>query len=149
MPVRTSLGLELLCSPQGLHSVYVQRASPDWKWTDSAGMAQLCLASTPWKQSTTLVSPWMRVHCRENGRGRGRLLRNERDPVLISNPTILRPSSSRCYVAFPSGRLGHYVHGVKMTARRSNQSILKEISPGCSLEGLMLKLKLPHFGYLI
>ena len=35
------------------------------------------------------------------------------------------------------------------TERRSNQSILKEISPGCSLEGLMLKLKLQHFGYLM
>ena len=35
------------------------------------------------------------------------------------------------------------------TARRSNQSILKEISPECSLEGLMLKLKLQHFGYLM
>ena len=35
------------------------------------------------------------------------------------------------------------------TARRSNQSILKEISPGCSLEGLMLKLKLQYFGYLM
>ena len=34
-------------------------------------------------------------------------------------------------------------------ARRSNQSILKEISPGCSLEGLMLKLKLQHFGHLM
>jgi len=36
---------------------------------------------------------------------------------------------------------------VPWTARRSNQSILKEISPGCSLEGLMLKLKLQHFGH--
>ena len=35
------------------------------------------------------------------------------------------------------------------TVRRSNQSILKEISPGCSLEGLMLKLKLQYFGHLI
>ena len=35
------------------------------------------------------------------------------------------------------------------TARRSNQSILKEISPECSLEGLMLKLKLPYFGHLM
>ena len=35
------------------------------------------------------------------------------------------------------------------TARRSNQSILKEISPGCSLEGLMLRLKLQYFGHLI
>ena len=38
---------------------------------------------------------------------------------------------------------------VPWTARRSNQSILKEISPGCSLEGLMLKLKHQHFGHLM
>ena len=38
---------------------------------------------------------------------------------------------------------------VPWTARTSNQSILKEISPGCSLEGLMLKLKLQYFGYLM
>ena len=38
---------------------------------------------------------------------------------------------------------------VPWTSRRSNQSILKEISSGCSLEGLMLKLKLQYFGYLI
>ena len=38
---------------------------------------------------------------------------------------------------------------VHWTARRSNQSILKEISPGCSMEGLMLKLKLQYFGHLM
>ena len=38
---------------------------------------------------------------------------------------------------------------VRWTARRSNQSILKEISPGCSLEGLVLKLKLQYFGHLM
>ena len=38
---------------------------------------------------------------------------------------------------------------VPWTARRSNQSILKEISPGCSLEGLMLRLKLQYFGHLM
>ena len=38
---------------------------------------------------------------------------------------------------------------VPWTARRSNQSILKEISPGCSLEGLMLKVKLQNFGHLM
>ena len=38
---------------------------------------------------------------------------------------------------------------VPWTARRSNQSILKKVSPGCSLEGLMLKLKLQYFGYLM
>ena len=39
--------------------------------------------------------------------------------------------------------------GVPWTTRRSNQSILKELSPGCSLEGLMLKLKLQYFGHLM
>ena len=39
--------------------------------------------------------------------------------------------------------------GVPWTARRSNQSILKETSPGCSLEELMLKLKLQYFGHLM
>ena len=38
---------------------------------------------------------------------------------------------------------------IPWTARRSNQSILKEISPGCSLEGLMLRLKLQYFGHLM
>ena len=38
---------------------------------------------------------------------------------------------------------------VPWTARRSNQSVLKEVSPGCSLEGLMLKLKLQYFGHLM
>ena len=38
---------------------------------------------------------------------------------------------------------------VPWTARRSNQSILKEISPGCSLKGMMLKLKLQYFGHLM
>ena len=38
---------------------------------------------------------------------------------------------------------------VPWTARRSNQSILKDISPGCSLEGMMLKLKFQYFGYLM
>ena len=38
---------------------------------------------------------------------------------------------------------------VRWAARRSNQSVLKEISPECSLEGLMLKLKLQYFGHLV
>ena len=41
------------------------------------------------------------------------------------------------------------LQSVPWTARRSNQSILKEISPGCSLKGLMLKLKLQYFGHLM
>ena len=42
-----------------------------------------------------------------------------------------------------------FLFSLGMTARRSNQSILKEISPECSLEGLMLKLKLQYFGHLM
>ena len=42
-----------------------------------------------------------------------------------------------------------YVSITMWTARRSNQSILKEVSPGCTLEGLMLKLELQYFGYLM
>ena len=45
--------------------------------------------------------------------------------------------------------VGKRLSRVPWTARRSNQSILKEISPGCSLEGLMLKLKLQYFGHLM
>ena len=47
--------------------------------------------------------------------------------------------------------LSNYVRLLRVpwTARRSNQSILKEISPGCSLEGMMLKLKLQYFGHLM
>ena len=50
--------------------------------------------------------------------------------------------------AFVSGD-GKRLLRVPWTARKSNQSILKEISPGCSLEGLMLKLKLLYFGHLM
>ena len=45
--------------------------------------------------------------------------------------------------------LNYGVREDSWTARRSNQSILKEISPGCSLEGMMLKLKLQYFGHLM
>ena len=50
--------------------------------------------------------------------------------------------------AFELGCWGRLLR-VPWTARRSNQSILKEISPGCSLEGLMMKLKLQYFGHLM
>ena len=45
--------------------------------------------------------------------------------------------------------VGRRLLRVPWTARRSDQSILKEISPGCSLEGMMLKLKLQYFGHLM
>ena len=51
--------------------------------------------------------------------------------------------------AFEELRCWRRLLRVSWTARRSNQSILKEISPGCSLEGMMLKLKLQYFGHLM
>ena len=60
-----------------------------------------------------------------------------------------------CYIFFLDWNLDHYVVSwrrllrVPWTARRSNLSILKEISPECSLEGLMLNLKLQYFGHLM
>ena len=49
----------------------------------------------------------------------------------------------------PAKKAGFHVGLIPWTARRSNESILKKISPGCSLEGLMLKLKLQYFGHLM
>ena len=49
----------------------------------------------------------------------------------------------------PAKKAGFHVGLIPWTARRSNQSILKEISPGISLEGMMLKLKLQYFGHLM
>ena len=61
--------------------------------------------------------------------------------------TIKKAEHQRTY-AFELWYLGILLR-VLWTVRRSNQSILKEISPGCSLEGLMLKLKLQYFGHLM
>ena len=60
----------------------------------------------------------------------------------------LEESESRRIDAFELWCWGRLLR-VPWTARRSNQSILKEISPGCSLEGLMLRLKLQYFGHLV
>ena len=61
---------------------------------------------------------------------------------------LLRKLSARRIDAFEL-RCWRRLLRVSWTARRSNQSILKEISPGCSLEGLMQKLKLQYFGHLM
>ena len=60
----------------------------------------------------------------------------------------LEESESRRIDAFELWCWGRLLR-VPWTARRSNQSILKEISPGCSLEGMMLRLKLQYFGHLM
>ena len=64
--------------------------------------------------------------------------------ILVTQPVIeLVPSAVNLQSPI------HCPLRVPWTARRSNQSILKEINPGCSLEGLMLKLKLQYFGHLM
>ena len=60
----------------------------------------------------------------------------------------IKKAEHRCIDAFELWRWRRLLR-VPWTARRSNQSILKGISPGCSLEGLMLKLKLQYFGHLM
>ena len=60
-------------------------------------------------------------------------------------PVVIYGSESWCFQTVVLEK----AHESPCTARRSNQSILKEISPGCSLEGLMLKLKLQYFGHLM
>ena len=60
-----------------------------------------------------------------------------------------RRRESKGTVEMPAKKASFHVGLIPWTARRSNQSILKEISPWCSLEGLMLKLKLQYFGHLM
>ena len=78
--------------------------------------------------------------------------------VATLDPFVLRPNYlpavGFCYLFLKgpnskSSPTWRRLLRVPWTARRSNQSILKEISPECSLEGLMLKLKLQYFGYLM
>ena len=71
---------------------------------------------------------------------------------MIAKPTLLKKIISYyCYRRIDAFELCCWrrLLRVPWTARRSNQSILKEISPGCSWEGLMLKLKLQYFGHLM
>ena len=71
-----------------------------------------------------------------------------RESVLISHP-LYKDTYLIMRVPPPYLHLNLILLRVPWAARRSNQSILKEISPGCSLEGLMLKLKLQYFGHLM
>ena len=78
----------------------------------------------------------------------GSVARNERDEVLLFNKVKINKAECQRIDAFEL-RCWRSLLRVPWIARRSNQSILKEISPECSLEGLMLKLKLQHFGHLM
>ena len=80
----------------------------------------------------------------------GRKVMMNLDTILKSRDITL-PTKVRPVKAINAFELWYWrrLLRVPWTARRSNQSILKEISPGCSLQGLMLKLKVPYFGHLI
>ena len=65
--------------------------------------------------------------------------------ILATHFSVVHPFDKYLHILWCWRRLLR----VPWTARRSNQSVLKEISPGCSLEGLMLKLKLQYFGHLM
>ena len=77
-----------------------------------------------------------------------RILKEGRRGLIIKQSWIINKAERRRIDAFELWCEGRLLR-VPWTARRSNQSSLKEISPGCSLEGLMLKLKLQHFGHLM
>ena len=68
---------------------------------------------------------------------------------IFALPVSFLINSDFCFYITGQPTLWRRLLRVPWTARRSNQSILKEISPGCSLEGLMLKLKLQYFGHLM
>ena len=74
--------------------------------------------------------------------------RNKRDGVLLFNKVKIKKAECQRMDAFALWCWRRPLR-VPWTARRSNQSILKEISPECSLEGLMLKLKLQYFGHMM
>ena len=69
-------------------------------------------------------------------------------PVVIMDVRVVKKAEHRRIDAFELWCWRRLLR-VPWTARRYNQSILKEISPGCSLEGMMLKLKLQYFGHLM
>ena len=77
-------------------------------------------------------------------------------PLVVKNPAVMYGCESRTIKKAKSRRIDAFelwcwrrLVRVPWTARRSNQSILKEISPGISLKGIMLKLKLQYFGHLM
>ena len=78
----------------------------------------------------------------------GSVARNERDEVLLFNKVKINKAECQRIDAFELWCWRSLLR-VPWIARRSNQSILKEISPECSLEGLMMKLKLQYFGHLM
>ena len=68
---------------------------------------------------------------------------------MYSTITMIYICISFFHATSIKGIFKFFLQDASTTARRSNQSIVEEINPGCSLEGLMLKLKLQYFGYLM
>ena len=106
-----------------------------------ASILSVQLFETPWTVATRLFCAW-------DSPGKS---------IGMGSHSLLQGYSGQRYQTQISGIAGRFLSYVKMqyslrvpwTARRSSQSFLKEISPGCSLEGLMLKLKCQYFGHLM
>ena len=100
----------------------------------------------------------MNYHCLWNIYGKNSIKVKSFIPLQFSSvaqscPTLCNPMN-RCPSPTPrvysnSCPSSRWCHPAPWTSKRPNQSILKEISPGCSMEGLMLKLKLQYFGHLM
>ena len=100
--------------------------------------------SWDWGKETPLLEGTNKILCMPRPRGKGAVTPQETKQDLHA----IKKAEHRRINAFELWCWRRLLR-VPWTARRSNESILKEISPGCSLERLMMKLKLQYFGYLI
>ena len=105
--------------------------------------------AAPWKESYDQPRQHIKKQ-RHYFANKGRLVKAMVFPVVMYGCEIWTVKRSECR-KIDAFELWYWrrVLRVPWSARRSNQCILKEISPGCSLEGLMLKLKLQYFGHLM
>ena len=111
--------------------------------------AAMKLKDTPWKESYDQPRQHIKKQ-RHYFANKGPSVKAMVFPVVMygCESWTIKKAEHRTIVAFELWCWRRLLR-VPWPARRSNQSILKEISPGCSLEGLMLKLKLQYFGYLM
>ena len=114
------------------------------------GEKVLAMSYTFWPLDTIFAESSI-AGCRTTVSGHsGHRLPNHTEIIIwTAPPGVLQCKPPICFWHQRYTFVGSWLLRVPWTARRSNQSILKKISPGCSLEGLMLKLKLQYFGHLM
>ena len=129
---------------------YVRLSSLDFKLgipreSDLKGQQDLIIGlPRDWGKETLLLEGTNKILCMPRPRRKGAVTPQETKPDLHA----IKKAERRRINAFELWCWRRLLR-VPWTVRRSNESILKEISPGCSLEGLMVKLKLQYFGYLM